>query len=66
MLMYAMSMWALLRIIRLELSAGISANPVLWVAMILVTLAVLLIVDAVLAFVASRARPSMRVPAASA
>ncbi|MEK6799936.1 MAG: carbon starvation CstA family protein [Planctomycetota bacterium] len=65
-LMYAMSMWALLRIIRLELSAGISANPVLWVAMILVTLAVLLIVDAVLAFVASRVRPSMPMPAASA
>lgn len=50
--MYVMSIWALLRIIRLDLVAdGQWVNPVSWVAMILVALAALMAVEAAIVFV---------------
>jgi carbon starvation protein len=49
--MYLMSMWALLRIIRVDVVRnGVTANPVTWVAMILVGLAALMAIEAVIVF----------------
>jgi len=57
--MYVMSMWALLRIIRVDAAArGLGATPVSWVAMLLVALAVLVAFEAVLVFTRSNEPPS--------
>lgn len=48
-LMYVMSGWALLRLVRINLSGAATAQPVVgWVACVLVGLAVMMIVDAVI------------------
>ncbi|MEK7757201.1 MAG: carbon starvation CstA 5TM domain-containing protein, partial [Planctomycetota bacterium] len=66
-LMYVMSMWALLRIICIDLSAhGLTTNPVPWVAMLLVALAALMAVEAVLVFLGSMRPPSLRLRPATA
>lgn len=60
-LMYVMSIWALLRIIHLDFVAnGLSTNPVPWVAMTLVALAALMAVEAVLVFIGPVRPPSPR------
>lgn len=46
--MYVMSSWALIRIIRVNFAGGITADPVPWIAVLLVVLATLLLVEAVL------------------
>ncbi len=63
--MYVMSAWALVRIVSLELSRnGLSHNPVPWVGMLLVALAVLMIVEAALAFFRPRHGPFSPAPLA--
>jgi carbon starvation protein len=58
-LMYVMSMWALLRIIRIDLAAhGLTTNPVPWVAMLLVALALMMVIDAIVVFVGPAHPPS--------
>jgi len=60
-LMYVMSIWALLRIIRLDLAAhGLTTNPVPWVAMLLVALALMMVIDAIVVFVGPTLPPSRR------
>jgi carbon starvation protein len=57
-LMYVMSTWALVRIIGVEVDKnGLGRNPVPWVGMLLVALAVLMIGEAALAFLRPRVRP---------
>lgn len=58
-LMYVMSTWALLRIIRIGLAApGLKTNPVPWVAMLLVALALMMVIDAIAVFVGPARPPS--------
>lgn len=65
--MYVMSMWALLRIIRVAFTAhGLTANPVPWVAMILVALAALMAVEAFLVFFGPTLPPARRLEPAPA
>ncbi len=66
--MYVMSLWALVRIIRVDIAThGLGASPIPWVAMILVVLAVLMVIDAILVFVGpSVSPPSPRLEAAAA
>ena len=59
--MYVMSMWALLRIIRIDLAAhGLTSNPVPWVAMLLVALALMMAIDAIVVFVGPTLPPTRR------
>jgi carbon starvation protein len=46
--MYAMSSWALVRIIRTNFANGLTADPVAWIAVVLVVLAVLMLIEAIL------------------
>ena len=65
--MYVMSMWALLRIIRVDFTAhGLTAHPVPWVAMILVALAALMAVEAFLVFFGPTLPPSRQLEPAPA
>lgn len=49
--MYVMSTWALARVVRVEIDkAGFWANPVAWIGVLLMALAVMVIVEAALAF----------------
>jgi len=66
-LMYVMSMWALLRIIRIDLAAhGLTTNPVPWVAMLLVALALMMVIDAIVVFVGPARPPSPQFQPATA
>ncbi len=59
--MYVMSMWALLRIIRVDVAkSGFDYRPVTWVAMVLVALAALMAVEAVLVFLGPTTSPPSR------
>ena len=55
--MYTMSTWALVQIIRGKWANGLSADPVPWIATVLVALAALMLVEAVLAFARTVAPP---------
>ncbi|MCC7491565.1 MAG: carbon starvation protein A [Fimbriimonadaceae bacterium] len=59
-LMYCMSVWALVAMIGKEFAGGLTSNPVPWVAVVLVALAALMLVEAVLIFVGDggRGRPT--------
>jgi carbon starvation protein len=60
-IMYVMSTWALLRIIRTEFTLnGLSAGAVAWVAVILVALAAMMLIDAFIVFVVPPAPPPER------
>jgi carbon starvation protein len=48
-LMYVMSSWALITIIRGQFANGINANPVAWIAVTLITLAALMLIEAIIA-----------------
>jgi carbon starvation protein len=66
-IMYVMSTWALLRIIRVDFAArGVTANPVPWVAMILVALAALMLIDAFVVFFVPPAALSRKPESATA
>ncbi len=56
-LMYVMSVWALLSMIRQKFGQGAFADPVPWVAVVLVGLAGLMLVEAVRALLAGGGRP---------
>jgi len=59
--MYVMSMWALLRIIRVDAGLhGLGGSVISWVSMILVALAGLMGIEAVKAFLSPGTPPSMR------
>jgi carbon starvation protein len=66
--MYVMSLWAVLRIIRVDAAAhqGYGTNAVSWVAMLLVALAVLVAFEAVLVFLKSGEPPSLQTHPVSA
>lgn len=58
--MYVMSVWALAEYILPALEGGgIPTNPVTWVAVLLVFLAVMVLIEAVRAIVASLSRPGL-------
>jgi carbon starvation protein len=59
--MYVFSMWELLRIISANLHAKLFTSPLPWVAALLVSLAIIMLVEAVLVFIRPRAAtpPSM-------
>jgi carbon starvation protein len=48
--MYTMSTWALVEIIRGKWKDGLTADPIPWIATVLVALAALMLVEAILAF----------------
>lgn len=54
--MYVISVWELLRTVRINFAGGLNANPVPWVSLILVALAALMLVEAVLVFISARPR----------
>jgi carbon starvation protein len=57
-LMYTMSTWALVRILRAEFALhGMSAGAIAWVAVILVALAALMLIDALIVFFAPKFIP---------
>jgi carbon starvation protein len=61
--MYVMSSWALVRVVRVEIGkSGLWTNPVAWVGILLIVLAVMVIAEAALAFFRPRwerpARPA--------
>jgi carbon starvation protein len=59
--MYVMSVWALVRMTVVSWAAnGISADPIPWVALILVALAVLMLVEACLVFLRRMPEPRQR------
>jgi carbon starvation protein len=47
--MYAMSAWALTSIIQTKFAQGISADPVAWIAVVLLILAILMLVEGIAA-----------------
>jgi hypothetical protein len=55
--MYAMSMWELARIIRARFTGGLTADPLPWVAVLLVSLALIMLVEAVKTFLGFGPRP---------
>jgi carbon starvation protein len=55
--MYVMSTWALVGIIETSFAEGVTANPVPWVAVVLVALAALMLVEAVRSIFGTGARP---------
>ncbi len=55
--MYTMSTWALVQIIRGKWATGITADPVPWIAVVLVALAVLMLIEAIRVFGGSVAPP---------
>jgi carbon starvation protein len=64
--MYAMSTWALARLIRVHFAGGINGDPVPWVALVLLSLAGLMLLEAVLVIRGSgtgRDRPPELAPA---
>jgi carbon starvation protein len=63
--MYAMSAWALVDIIRARFKSGVTVDPVAWIAVVLVALAVLMLVEAARVLFARRpaARPPLTRPA---
>lgn len=63
-LMYVMSTWALVRIISGKFKDGVTADPVGWIAIVLVGLAVLMLIEAVLILVRPQdSPPTQRAPA---
>jgi carbon starvation protein len=56
--MYTMSTWALVQIIRAKWVDGVNADPVPWIASVLVGLAVLMLVEAIRAFLGAVAPPT--------
>lgn len=68
-LMYVMSLWALVSIVRGQFANGVSGDPVAWISVTLIALAILVLVEALLALVRrdTPASPSQPVlaPAAS-
>lgn len=59
-LMYVMSTWALIRIISGKFQGGVSADPVGWIAVVLVGLAALMLVEAVMILIRPQSTPPTR------
>jgi carbon starvation protein len=55
--MYTVSVWALVRLIQVNFAQGWSANPVPWVSLVLIALAVLMLVEALKVFFAGPRPP---------
>jgi carbon starvation protein len=62
--MYVMSVWALMSMVIRAFMGGSYANPVPWVALILVGLAVLMLLEAVRVFMGTRSSPPQPEPVA--
>lgn len=62
--MYTMSAWALASIIQVQFSSGKYADPVAWIAVTLMVLAVLMLIEAILALVRTD-RPTTSTPVLS-
>ena len=57
--MYVMSSWALISIIRTQFASGVSADPLAWIAVVLMVLAVLMLLEGIAALV-RRTEPPAR------
>jgi carbon starvation protein len=55
--MYAVSIWGLVRLIETKFAGGLTADPVAWVAVVLVVLAGLMLIEAAIALFGSRVEP---------
>ena len=56
--MYAMSSWALVSIIRTQFAKGVTSDPVAWIAVVLMILAVLMLLEGIAALVRRKEPPT--------
>lgn len=65
-LMYVMSSWALVIIVRNQFSGGVTADPVAWIAVVLIVLAALMLIEGIAALLRREEPPAVELlPAAT-